>query len=218
MTDMIKVLIADDHDIVLDGLRFMINSQEDMKVVGEAKDGRTSVKLAQQLRPDIVIMDVSMPDLNGMEATREIKAKAPGVRVLALSAHSNRKFVTNILEAGASGYLLKNDTTEKLINAIRHVASDQSYLSPSIAKIVVESYVQANPERDGQQVLSTREREVLQLLAEGKSVKQIASFLHISVKTAETHSRNIKLKLDIRNTSELIRWALREGVITLEGA
>jgi two-component system, NarL family, response regulator NreC len=218
MADVIKVLIADDHDIVLEGLRFMINAQEDMRVVGEAKDGRTSVKLAQQLHPDIVIMDVSMPDLNGMEATREIKAKAPGVRVLALSAHSNRKFVTNILEAGASGYLLKNDATEKLINAIRHVASDQSYLSPSIAKIVVESYVQTNPEREGQHVLSTREREVLQLLAEGKSVKQIASFLHISVKTAETHSRNIKLKLDIHNTSELIRWALREGVITLEGA
>ncbi len=215
---MIKVLIVDDHDIVLDGLRFMINAQEDMEVVGEARDGRTSVKLAQQLRPDIVIMDVSMPDLNGMEATREIKAKAQGVRVLALSAHSNRKFVTNILEAGASGYLLKNDTTDKLISAIRHVAADQSYLSPSIARIVVESYVQANPERESQHVLSTREREVLQLLAEGKSVKQIASFLHISVKTAETHSRNIKLKLDIHNTSELIRWALKEGVITLEGA
>lgn len=215
---MIKVLIADDHDIVLDGLRFMINAQEDMKVVGEAKDGRTSVKLAQQLHPDIVIMDVSMPDLNGMEATREIKTKAPSVKVLALSAHSNRKFVTNILEAGASGYLLKNDATEKLINAIRHVASDRSYLSPSIARIVVESYVQGNPDRESHQILSTREREVLQLLAEGKSVKQIALFLHISVKTAETHSRNIKLKLDIHNTSELIRWALKEGVITLEGA
>ncbi len=218
MTNMIKVLIADDHDIVLDGLRFMINAQQDMKVVGEAKDGRTSVRLAQELHPDIVIMDVSMPDLNGMEATRAIKSKAPAVKVLALSAHSNRKFVTNILEAGASGYLLKNDATERLINAIRHVASDQSYLSPSIAKIVVESYVQGHPERESQQVLSTREREVLQLLAEGKSVKQIASSLHISVKTAETHSRNIKLKLDIHNTSELIRWALKEGVITLDGA
>jgi len=126
--------------------------------------------------------------------------------------------VTNILEAGASGYLLKNDATEKLISAIRHVASDQSYLSPSIAKIVVESYVHGGTDRESRNMLSTREREVLQLLAEGKSVKQIASSLHISVKTAETHSRNIKLKLDIHNTSELIRWALKEGVITLEGA
>lgn len=214
----IKVLLADDHKIVRDGLRTLIEKQKDMEVIGEAENGRNTVKLAQKLLPDVVIMDITMPDLNGIDATRRILTESPGVKVIALSMHSDRRFVSGMLEAGASGYLLKDCAFEELAGAIRSVTSNHTYLSPRVADIVVKNYV--NKAYGGGipslPALTNREREMLQLLAEGKTTKQIASHLHISVKTVETHRRNIMFKLDIHSTAELIKYAIREGLITLE--
>ena len=214
----IGILLADDHKIMREGLRTLLEQQSGMEVIGEAADGRTAVQLVRERSPDVVIMDISMPDLNGVEATHQIIAETPGVKVVALSMHSDRQFVVGMLKAGASGYLLKDCAFEELADAVRAVVSNQTYLSPGIANIVVEDYIRHLSRTDfsPSSILTNREREVLQLLAEGRTIRQIASCLHVGVKTVETHRRKIMEKLDIHNIANLIKYAIREGLTSLE--
>ena len=214
----IRILLADDHKIVRDGLRTLLEQQSDMEVVGEAEDGRTTVQRVREQSPDVVIMDIAMPDLNGIEATRQILTEAPGVKVIALSMLSNRQFVVNMLKAGACGYMLKDCAFEELALAIRTVVANHPYLSPQITGIVIEDYMSRLPDTEALSapVLTDREREVLQLLAEGHTAKEIASQLHVSVKTVETHRQQIMHKLNIHTVAELTKYALREGLTSLE--
>lgn len=213
-----KILLAEDHKIVREGLRSLLDNEPGLEVLGEADNGRTAVQLTRTMKPDLVIMDVSMPDLNGIEATRQIISERPGTRILALSMHSDKRFVADILKAGASGYLLKDCAFEELVAAIRSVASGQTYLSPGIAGPVIQDYLRrlAEPEHSSYALLTPREREILQLLAEGRSTKQIAVYLHVSIKTVETHRRRIMEKLDIHSVAELTKYAIREGLTSLD--
>ncbi len=214
----IRILLADDHKITRQGLRSLLDKQSDMEVVAEAEEGRTAVRLVRELLPDVVIMDVSMPDLNGMEAARQITREFGDVKIVALSMHSDSLFVTEMLKSGASGYLLKDCAFEELALAIRTVVAGKTYLSPSISSVVVDDYLHRLSKADfsGLDLLTGREREVLQLLAEGKSTKQIALKLHISVKTVETHRRQIMNKLDIHTVAELTKYAIRKGLTSLD--
>ncbi len=214
----IKILLADDHKIMRDGLRSLIEKNSQFEIIGEAEDGRMTVKLAQELTPDIIIMDIGMPDLNGIEATRRIKATAPKTRVIALSMYYDKRFVSGMLEAGASGYLRKDSGADELVTAIQAVAENGTYLSPRIAGVVVKDYMDHlfNKNRSNLDALTDRQREILQSLSEGKNVKQIALAYRISVKTVETHIQNIKNKLDIHNTADLTKYAIREGLTFLE--
>ncbi len=214
-------MIADDHKIVCDGLATLLKAEPDMVVVAQASNGRDAVRLAQKFSPEIVIMDVTMPDLNGIEAVRQILSAHRSTKVIALSMHSDRRYVTGMLSAGASGYLLKDCVFGDLIRAIRTVQSGQVYLSPSIAGIVVEELIR--PQMRGyvsplttQKTLSSREREVLQLLAEGHNTQDIAKSLYLSVKTVETHRRKIMEKLGLHSIAQLIKYAIREGLTSLE--
>jgi two-component system response regulator NreC len=214
----IKIIIADDHQIVREGLSTLLAKEPDMEVVAEAENGRKVVQLAKELSPHIVIMDVNMPDLNGIEATRQILNASPAIRVIALSMHTDRRFVVNMLKAGASGYLLKDCAFEELSHAIRLVMANKTYLSPGVSDIVIKDYVQglATPSASAFSVLTNREREVLQLMAEGKTTSQIAEHLHISVKTVETHRQQVMHKLGIHSIAELTKYAIREGLTSLE--
>jgi len=214
----IRILLADDHKITRQGLRSLLDKQQDMEVVAEAEDGRTAVRLVGELSPNVVIMDVTMPDLNGIEATRQIVGQSPDVKIIALSMHSDTLFVTEMLRSGASGYLLKDCAFEELSRAIHAVVAGKTYLSPSVSGVVVDDYLHRLSKADfsDSQVLTDREREVLQLLAEGKSTKQIALKLHISVKTVETHRRQMMNKLDIHTVAELTKYAIRKGLTSLE--
>ena len=214
----IKILLADDHKITRQGLRSLLEKQSDMAVVAEAEDGRTAVQMVEKLSPDVVIMDVSMPDLNGIEATRQIISRNSKVKIIALSMHSDRLFVSEMLKSGACGYLLKDCAFEELARAIRAVVDGKTYLSPAISGVVVDDYLHRLSKTDSPngQILTNREREVLQLLAEGKSTKQIALKLHISVKTVETHRRQMMDKLDIHTVAELTKYAIRKGLTSLE--
>ncbi len=214
----IRIVLADDHKITRQGLRSLLDKQEEMEVVAEAENGRDAVQLVEQLAPDVVIMDVTMPDLNGVEATRQIMSRSPDVKIIGLSMHSDSLFVTEMLKSGAAGYLLKDCAFEELSRAIRTVVEDKTYLSPSISGVVVDDYLHrlSKAGTSSSQVLSDREREVLQLLAEGKSTKQIALKLHISAKTVETHRRQIMNKLDIHTVAELTKYAVRKGLTSLE--
>ena len=214
----IRILLADDHKITRQGLRSLLDKEFDMEVVAEAEQGRTAVRLVRELSPQVVIMDVTMPDLNGVEAARQIVSEFPDVKIIALSMHSDSLFVTEMLRSGASGYLLKDCAFEELARAIRTVVAGKTYLSPSISGVVVDDYLHRLSKADfsGSEVLTDREREVLQLLAEGKSTKQIALKLHISVKTVETHRRQIMDKLDIHTVAELTKYAIRKGLTSLE--
>ncbi|MFH1570332.1 MAG: response regulator transcription factor [Gemmatimonadota bacterium] len=215
----IRILLADDHRIVRDGLRALIEQQPDMTVVAEAEDGRTAVQLARAEEPDVAILDIGMPELNGIDATAQIRAAVPRTRVIALSMHSDRRFVAGALRAGASGYLLKDCAFEELTRAIHTVVANQTYLSPAIAGTVVEGYVrgsastaaEANPPVE----LTAREREILQLIAEGCSTREIAGRLFVSDKTVETHRRNIMEKLDLHSIADLTRYAIRIGLTPL---
>lgn len=213
----IRVLIADDHKIVREGLRSLIEKQSGMEIVAEAENGRTTVQKVEEVSPDVVVMDVSMPDLNGMDAARQITSRFPSVKVIALSIHSDKQFVAGMLSAGASGYLLKEGDFRELANAIRLVVSNQIYLSPRIAGIVTEGYVRHLSEADSSahSILTAREREVLQLLTEGMSAKNIASHLRLSVKTVEGHRQKIMSKLNVHNVAELTKYAIREGLTSL---
>jgi len=213
----IKVLIADDHQIVRQGLRTLLEREPDLEVVAEAENGRSTVRLARESHPEVIIMDVAMPDMNGIEATRQIISEMPKVKVIALSMYADRRFVANMLKAGASGYLLKDCASEELVRAIRVVLTHKTFLSPGVADIVVKDYVQAplGSEVSAFSVLSNREREVLQLMAEGRSTNQIAECLHVSVKTVETHRQQMMQKLKMHSVAELTKYAIREGLTTL---
>jgi DNA-binding NarL/FixJ family response regulator len=211
----IRVLIADDHKIVREGLRSILQHDLRMEVVGQAEDGRATIELAKKFRPDVVIMDISMPDLNGMEATRRILEENPSIKVVALSMHSDERFVSEMLKAGASAYLLKDCALDELDRAIRTVMAKQTYISPVIAGTVVKEYVQ-QLELKRPAVLSPREREVLQMISEGKSAKQIAYQLKVSIKTVEAHRKHIMEKLEIYSVAELTKYAIRAGVTFLE--
>ncbi len=213
----IRILLADDHKLLREGLHSLIEEQPDMTVIAEAEDGRATVQLAAKMRPDIIVMDISMPGLNGMEATRQILAKDPGVKVLALSMHTDRRFIVEMLGAGASGYLLKDCAFEELIRAIHALADQRTYLSPKISDVVVKDYACriSKSALSSLSVLSAREREVLQLLAEGKSTREIASILQIGMKTVETYRQQIMEKLDIHTIAGLTKFAVREGLTSL---
>jgi two-component system response regulator NreC len=213
-----KILIADDHQIVRQGLRFLLEKESDLKVVAEAENGRTTVRLARELTPGVIIMDVAMPDLNGIEATRQILAESPSIKVIALSMYADRRFVVNMLKAGASGYLLKDCAFEELIRAIRVVLAHKTYLSPGVTDILVKDCQMGLPinEISAFALLTPREREVLQLMSEGNSTAKIADQLHVSIKTVESHRQQLMQKLNLRSVAELTKYAIREGLTTLE--
>lgn len=214
-----KILLADDHAIIRQGLCSLLEKVADVEVAGAVKDGRKAVELVRELHPDIVIMDISMPNLNGIDATYRIVHEFAGVKVIALSIHSNRRFVSDMLRAGASGYILKECLFDELVEAIRTVSKGGIYLSPRITGVVVDDYIKhlsGAGEGTGLSVLTEREREVLQLLAEGKSTKQVALELHVSSKTIESNRRNTMDKLDIDSIAELTKYAIREGLTSLE--
>jgi DNA-binding NarL/FixJ family response regulator len=214
----IKVLLVDDHAIIREGLRSLIEKQPGLEVIADTDDGRKALDLVQKLLPNIVIMDITMPGLNGIEATRQITAEFPEVKVIALSIHSKRRFVADMLSAGATGYILKECLFDELVQAIKAVAAGGRYLSPRITDVVVSDYVKrlSATTESPFEALKTREREVLQLVAEGKSTKQISLELHVSTKTIEANRRQIMEKLNIHSVAELTKYAVREGLTTLE--
>jgi len=214
----LKIILADDHSIMREGLRALLEKQPDIEVLAEAENGRTAVELSRDLKPDVVIIDIAMPDLNGIEATRRITTESPGVKVIALSMHSDRKFVREMLSAGASGYMLKDSAFEELDKALRTVMNNQTYLSLGIADTVVKDYLGnlVTNESATSIALTNKEREVLQLFAEGKTTKQIASLLFVSIKTIETHRKQIMYKLGLNSIAELTKYAIREGLTSLE--
>jgi two-component system response regulator NreC len=215
---MIKIIVADDHKIVRQGLRTLLAAEPDMEVVAEADNGRVTLRLVQEHQPQVVIMDITMPDLNGIEATKQILAESPQIKIIALSMHSDSLFVLNMLKAGASGYLLKDCALEELVKAIRTVVAQKTYLSPGVSDIVIKDFVcgWSVPNSSAFSVLTTREREVLQLMAEGKTTNQIAYRLCLSVKTVEAHRKQTMNKLGIHSVAELTKYAIRQGLTSLE--
>ena len=216
--DTIKILLADDHKLLREGLRALIEEQRNMTVVAEAEDGRSAVRLAAELSPDIIVMDISMPGLNGIDATRRIAAENPGIKVIALSMHADRNFVVEMFKAGAAGYLLKDCAFEELINAIRAVSCKKAYLSSKLSDTMIKDYVNLFPKKklSAFSALTAREREVLQLLAEGKNTREVAAKLNVSTKTVETFRRLIMNKLDIHSVAELTKYAIRTGLTSLD--
>jgi DNA-binding NarL/FixJ family response regulator len=216
----IRILLADDHALVRAGIGLMIAQHKDMELVGESDNGRGAVELSKKLSPNIVLMDISMQDLNGIDATHQIVAMSPALRVIALSGHTDRRAIADILRAGASGYVVKNASAEELIRAIRTVAQGEVYLSPQIAGDVLEDFRRCVPATGSPEFasLSTREREVLQLIAEGKSTKQIATALSLSKKTVDNHRAHLMSKLKVSTLAELIKYAIREGLTTVDNS
>jgi DNA-binding NarL/FixJ family response regulator len=213
-----RIVLADDHKIIRDGLKALLEKEREIEIVAEAENGRQALQLVRKLSPDVVIMDISMPDLNGIDATRQITSEQPSVKVIALSMHSQRQFVDGMLRAGVSAYLLKDTAFEELVKAVRVVLSGKKYLSPDVTDIVFQDYTQppATPNGAPTAELTLREREVLQLIAEGRATKQIADRLNISVKTVETHRKNIMEKLNLHTVAELTKYAIRQGITSLE--
>lgn len=216
----IRIVLADDHRLIRQGLRALLEKEPDLEVVGEAADGRSALQMVSELTPHIVIVDIGMPALNGIEVARLIASGNTGAKVIALSMHSDRRFVAEMFRAGASGYLLKDSAFDELVLAIRTVSAGKVYLSPQVADVVVEDYLNRPTGPTGAPTvfarLTAREREVLQLMAEGLSTKQIALSLSVSVKTVETHRRQIMEKLGIYSVAELTKYAIREGLTPLE--
>ena len=211
MSQKIRILLADDHAVVRQGFKAILGAQTDMEIVGEAGNGREAVELAEKLRPDIAVMDVAMPELNGIEATRRIGEVAPRTRVLALSMHKDSVYVREILRAGARGYLLKDQIDSDLLAAVRAVARGEGYLSPAVSDAVLNDYRKhvSNPI----DMLTSREREVLQMIAEGKTNKEIATVLSLSVYTVDAHRGHIMEKLNLHSVNELVRFAVRNGLV-----
>jgi DNA-binding NarL/FixJ family response regulator len=214
----IRIMLADDHKMIRDGLRALIEKHSNMEVIGEAADGQNAVQLARKLSPEVVVIDIGMPELNGIEATRQITALKCKPKVIGLSMHADRRFVAQMLKAGASGYILKDSAFEELAQAITTVAKGKTYLSPQIAGTVVTEFKRTAKDDDGTvfSVLTEREREVLQQISEGVSTKEIASSLGISVKTIETHRRQIMEKLNLHSVAELTKYAVKEGLTELD--
>lgn len=208
---MIRILLADDHALVRQGFSMILSAQPDMEIIGEAGNGREAVELAEKLQPDVVIMDVTMPELNGIEATRRLSTVSPRTRVLALSMHKDAVYVREILRSGARGYLLKDSDDSDLIGAVRSVAKGEGYLSPAVSDAVLTDY--RRHVTDPLDLLTSREREVLQMIAEGKTNKEIATTLNLSVYTVEAHRGRVMEKLNLHSTGELVRFALRSGLI-----
>jgi len=216
---MIRILVVDDHGILREGIDLIIEQTDDMEVVGQAADGREGVDLARKLKPDVVLMDISMPGLNGIDASREIINENPNVKILALSAHCNRRFIKDTLRSGVTGYALKDGMADELVDAIRIVHAGERYLSRKVAKVVVEDYIHSTEsvgEKSPLDKLTTREREILQLLAENKTTKEIAKLLHVSTKTIEANRRNLMTKLGLSGVADLTKLAIREGLTSLE--
>lgn len=218
MNDTVRILIADDHQIMREGLLKLLADEKGLCVVGQAANGREAVRMAEELAPDVIIMDVSMPDLNGIEAARQIRDRCPRIRVIALSMYSDKRFVTGMFKAGVAGYLLKDSAFTELAGAVRAVHSEGSYISPKIAGVVLEDYVNhLSQERVAvPEALTPREIEVLQLIAEGVSTKDIAARLFVSAKTVETHRRQIMTKINVKSIAELTKYAIREGLTSLD--
>lgn len=220
-THPIGVLVADDHTIVRRGLVSLLSLDEGIEVIGEATNGRIAVERATELDPDVVLMDISMPVLNGLEATRLIKKEMPHIKVLVLSAHDKDEYILQVVRSGANGYLLKNTSAEDLYAAIRAVHSGHAFFSPSVSKVLLDSYMDGGkPEASGAPAqvtnrLTPRERETLQLIAEGKTHQEAADILHISVRTVDTHCVNIMKKLDIHDSAGLVRYAITNGIVIL---
>ncbi len=215
----IKVLLVEDHTIVRKGILSLLDNESEIEVIGEAEDGREAVQKVAQLSPDVVLMDNSMPGLNGLEATRQIKKQFSRVKVLILTMHTNEQYVKQFLQAGASGYLIKQTAPMELVAAIHAVYRGDFFLSPSISKTIIEGYIQQMGTIDRENSydrLTDREHEVLQLVAEGFSSKEVAEQLHISVKTVGVHRTNLMEKLNVHNLAELIKYAIRRGVISLD--
>ena len=213
----IRVLLADDHRILRDGIRALFDDQADIEVIGEAADGLTTVKMVAQLQPDVVVMDIAMPLLNGLEATRQIRRDHPQVKVLILTMHENEEYIRQVLAAGALGYVLKDAAARDLLGAIRAVNQGEAVLSPAITRLVIEDYlrwgdIRAEDTADG---LTPREREVLQLIAEGYTNKEIAEILSLSVKTIQSHRTNLMGKLDLHDRGELIKYAIQKKIIDI---
>lgn len=219
----ISVLVADDHTIVRRGLVSILSLADGIEVVGEAADGMVAVERALELEPDVVLMDINMPVLNGLEATRKIKKAASHIRILVLSAHDNEEYIIQVIRSGANGYLLKNSSAEDLFAAIRSVHTGHAFFSPSVSKIILESYLKASgsPVESaeaggaGESRLTSREREILQLVAEGKTHQQIGDLLRISVRTVDTHCNNIMKKIDIHDSAGLATYAIKNGIVIL---
>jgi DNA-binding NarL/FixJ family response regulator len=210
----LRILLADDHTLVRQGLRRMLEERREWQVVAEACDGRETLKLADQYKPDVAIIDLAMPLLNGIETTRQLVRRLPGLKVLVLSMHVDEVYVTQIIKAGATGYLLKDSADTDLFQAVAAVARGQSFFSPAVAKLMVDEYVRPRPEGiDRYDTLSEREREIFQLVAEAKSNKEIAALLGISPSTVETHRARIIHKLDLHSATEMALYAVRRGVI-----
>jgi len=210
------VLIADDHGIVRQGLRALLEKSPDVSVIGEASDGREAVRLAAELRPNIVVMDIAMPMLNGVDATSQILSHDPEIRVIILSMHSDESYILRALSAGAKGYLLKDSAEGDILPAVQTVAKGRPYFSPVIASTLLDEYLQTmkkNKVRDSYDLLSEREKEVLQLLAEGKSNKEVASVLNLSPYTIESHRTSLMQKLNLHNTAEIVLYAVRKNII-----
>jgi len=213
----VRILLADDHTVMRAGLRALLERQPNLEVVGEAEDGRQTVELASSHVPDVVVMDIAMPNLNGVEATRRMVSKQPTISVVILSMYSDESYVMRALAAGARAYLLKDSAVTDLIRAIEAVSQGKSFFSPKISRILAEEYVRALKQKgvaDSYELLTPREREILQLLAEGKTNKEVATSLNISVYTAETHRGNILQKLNLHSSPELVLYAVRKGIIS----
>ena len=216
MSDMIRIMIADDHTIVRQGLARLLNDQPDLTVVGEAVNGRTAVDKALELKPDIIIIDIAMPQMNGLEAAKRIRKKLPGTKILILSMYSHEHYIHDLLETGVSGYLLKDSSGRDIINAIHAAMSDETFLSPSISKVLVDAY--RSPRKNYSSAerykkLSNREREVFQLIAEGHSTRQIADMLYVSISTIKSHRAKIMEKLGIESAVKLVHFAIQLGLV-----
>jgi two-component system, NarL family, response regulator NreC len=212
----VRVLIADDHGIVRKGIRLFLEQKSELEVVGEAADGREAVRLAGETNPDVIIMDISMPILNGMEATAQIVKRNPEIAVIVLSMHSDESYLIRTLMAGAKGYLLKDTAETDMMRAIETVSQGKPFFSPSIAQTLLDEYVRQLQQKglqDSYDLLTDREKEVLQLLAEGKSNKEVANLLNISIYTVETHRTNLMQKLNLHNTAEIVLYAVRKKII-----
>ena len=215
----IKILIVDDHGILRAGVKLIIDQTDDMKIVGQACDGHEGIELARKLKPDVVLMDISMPGSNGIEATKEIVSGNPDIKILALSAYCNRRFIKDMLKAGASGYALKDTMADELIYAIKSVHAGRRYLSEKVTKLVVDDYAQGGSSDSAEKLLdklTNKERGLLQLIAENKTTKEAAKLLHVSVKTIEARRLNIIKKLGVSGTAELTKIAIREGLTSID--